>query len=367
MRANWIFSFLTRSALVAALLLPSLPLVADETNEALEIAWEFSAPAYSLRTDAAGKARIELPGFTQVDVAGEWRLPRQVQTLALPPQADLGSLWLEVVSKEVERLPGSYQAPLILPDRADTTEETEVMATGPGAMESSAYVRLLGSGQMRKWRFVRLEYRPFYYTAQSGQLDLVRRVRVRLHYRLEPASDRLSLLHDRLFDDLAAEQFANYAQVQAWYTPQDTPSAPAVTYDYVIITTNAIETNSTKLDDFILHKQNLGFQVLTITQDEYGGLTGQAPNGTAEKIREWLINNYLTYGIKYVLLIGNPDPDDPSSGSDTIGDVPMKMCWPRRTATDSYKEAPTDYFYADLTGNWDLEPGRRPVLWRVDG
>ena len=82
-----------------------------------------------------------------------------------------------------------------------------------------------------------------------------------------------------------------------------------------------------------------------VTEDEYGGLTGQAPNGTAEKIRQWLVNNYLSYSIEYVLLIGNPSP---------TGNVPMKMCWPRRGEA-SYQESPTDYFYADLTGNWDLD------------
>ena len=51
-------------------------------------------------------------------------------------------------------------------------------------------------------------------------------------------------------------------------------------------------------------------------------------------------------GIKYVLLIGDPAPE--------TGDVPMKMCWPRNHESE-YKESPTDYFYADLTGNWDLD------------
>ena len=124
-------------------------------------------------------------------------------------------------------------------------------------------------------------------------------------------------------------------------------------YDYVIITTNAIETNSTKLAAFVAHKQVQGHSVLVVTEDDYGGLTGQAPNGTAEKIRKWLIDHYASYGIEYVLLIGNPDPDDPSSGSDSVGDVPMKMCWPRRGDTDP--DSPTDAFYADLTGDWDVD------------
>jgi hypothetical protein len=118
-------------------------------------------------------------------------------------------------------------------------------------------------------------------------------------------------------------------------------------YDYVIITTNAIEAGSTKLASFITHKQSLGHTVLVVTEDDFGGLTGQAPNHKAERIRQWLKNNYVSKGIKYVLLIGDPHPYE--SGE---GDIPMKMCWPR--STSSY-DTPTDYFYADLTGNWDKD------------
>jgi hypothetical protein len=123
----------------------------------------------------------------------------------------------------------------------------------------------------------------------------------------------------------------------------------AEVYDYVIITTNAIEANSTKLASFITHKQSLGHTVLVVTEDDFGSLTGQAPNHKAEKIRQWLKNNYVSKGIKYVLLIGDPHPYESSEG-----DIPMKMCWPRYAST-THRESPTDYFYADLTGNWDKD------------
>jgi hypothetical protein len=87
--------------------------------------------------------------------------------------------------------------------------------------------------------------------------------------------------------------------------------------------------------------------VLVVTESDYGGLTGQAPNHTAEKIRQWLINHYIAYGIEYVLLIGDPHPYE--SGE---GDVPMKRCV---ISYGSTYYPPTDGFYADLTGNWDLD------------
>jgi hypothetical protein len=94
-------------------------------------------------------------------------------------------------------------------------------------------------------------------------------------------------------------------------------------------------------------------------------MTGQPPNGRAEKIRQWLIENYVNMGIKYVLLIGDPDPDYPFDPQDTVGSIPMKMCmahWDIHQPIYSLifmllfeDEYPTDYFYADLTGNWDFD------------
>jgi hypothetical protein len=55
-----------------------------------------------------------------------------------------------------------------------------------------------------------------------------------------------------------------------------------------------------------------------------------------------------------VLLIGCPDPDNPHDASDVVGDVPMKMCWPRVTDYSDFESA-TDHFFADLTGDWDLD------------
>jgi hypothetical protein len=96
-------------------------------------------------------------------------------------------------------------------------------------------------------------------------------------------------------------------------------SASPPTHNYFIITTNDIVANSDRLAAFIRLKQRFGYSVSVVTEDDYEGLIGQPPNGRAEKIRQWLINNYVP--MDYVLLIGNPDP--------AFDDIPMKMCWTR--------------------------------------
>ncbi|MFC1871389.1 C25 family cysteine peptidase [Chloroflexota bacterium] len=136
-------------------------------------------------------------------------------------------------------------------------------------------------------------------------------------------------------------------------TPSSASANGGGTYDYVIITTNDIVANSEYLDFFIKMKENEGHTVKIVTEDDFGSLTGQDPNDKADKIRKWLKDNYVSLGIEYVLLIGDPNPDDTKNPSDFVGDIPMKMCWPRYFRVGD--GAPTDLYYSDLTSNWDLD------------
>jgi hypothetical protein len=127
----------------------------------------------------------------------------------------------------------------------------------------------------------------------------------------------------------------------------------------VIITTNDIVANSDRLDNFINLKE-LTHDVLVVTEDDFDGLTAQPPNERPDKIRKWLIDNEGPLGIDYVLLIGDPDPDDPKDPGDDVGDIPMKYCWPNFLSWKAYESAayngcPTDYYYADLSSDWDLD------------
>jgi hypothetical protein len=132
------------------------------------------------------------------------------------------------------------------------------------------------------------------------------------------------------------------------------PPPGSSTFDYVIITTNEIVANSEELGHFAYMKTLEGHSVKIVTETDYGGLTGQYPNDLADKIRQWLMDNYQTMGIEYVLFVGDPDPDDPRDPGDHVGDVPMKMCF-----TVSYVPKnpgiPTELYFGDLDSDWDLD------------
>ncbi|HEX2973840.1 MAG TPA: C25 family cysteine peptidase [Tepidisphaeraceae bacterium] len=124
------------------------------------------------------------------------------------------------------------------------------------------------------------------------------------------------------------------------------PTGQQARADYVIITTSTIARNSKAIPDFVAHKQSRGYAVQVVTEESWGGGTGDV---AAERLRAWLRDNYRAMGIQYVLLVGDPNP--------STGDVPMKMTWPRNNAETypEYKDAPTDYYYADLTTDWDVD------------
>ena len=121
---------------------------------------------------------------------------------------------------------------------------------------------------------------------------------------------------------------------------------------YVIITTSAIIDASDELANFVAHKKSRGFNVKVITEKDFGGGVSDT---AADNIRRWLQKHYLTENIQYVLLVGDPHPE--------TGEIPMKMIW---THSGCKEPIPSDYYYADLTGNWDWNADGRYGMWPGD-
>ncbi len=102
----------------------------------------------------------------------------------------------------------------------------------------------------------------------------------------------------------------------------------------------------TKIDAFVEHKRARGFEVHLVDETVWGGGTG---DDGADNIRAWLQANYVELNLRYVLLIGDPRP---------TGDVPMRGSRPANNAYQDWAGNPvvlTDYYFAELDGNWDLD------------
>lgn len=311
---------------------------------------------YNITKDSSGLDVIYMEGFSDRVETGDPMLPQKTFDVLLPPNVDRSSLQLKVVSDETMVLDGTYEikpSPRWLPqqDNESATDATEVIKnlrtyqTNANYPEDSAQIK--PTSQMRKWIFVPVNFIPFQYNPVTKKLVLHKRLTVEISFSLkEPvASQDAELLVDTVFDEVAQAKFINYEEASSPYLGAGRDTLGEVSGNgYAIVTTNDIMSKSQELVNFMEHKRDLRLNVILLTETQYG----DGPD-RADKIRNWLHENYIEKGIKYVLLIGNPAPAE--SGIEE--EIPMKMCWPRLGADDGYQECPTDYFYADLTGNWD--------------
>lgn len=361
----------------------------------------FAAPAYTIKPDDQGNSRIIMQGFGDDLTPGHYLLPVQAHNVALPPDAVLSSVEVTAVEVETTTLPGPYHVAVAqeaslscgtaagVPRRAAVCGPAAVghasaagyrlwNITGQPATPASAAAQQLTSvslsrvGQMRKWLIADVTYAPFRYDAATGALTVAQKVVVTVHYRRDASRLDPALLQDRVMDAEANERLTNAEQAQTWYAAAASAtaaSAPAdKKYDYVIITTQDIVDHSSHLSALEYAKELRGHNVWIVTETTYDSYIGPAPETRADGIRKFLQAQYAARGIRYVLLIGDPDPVDPNDTADFVGDVPMKMTYPRLHATEypEWPNAPTDYYYSDLTGNWDLNGDGLSAVWPED-
>jgi hypothetical protein len=324
--------------------------------------------------EARGGQTIEMEGFDFLKEPGRPMLPERETLVLLPPGAR--ALSLEVEELDTRQLPGKFAIAPTPPFLPLSHSPASLDAVGAEMAEwkrvnRAAYsddraypretVRIVGSGTLRKYAYVRVAFRPFAYRASSGRLVLHDTVRARIDYELpDPASAEAALtatlLGDTLADERAAAEFANYDDLRALYEPEPTDASVRsglAHHDYVIITTPEL-LGAITASGFLDWKASLGFDVRTVltTDPEIGA---QAGSDIAERIRNFLRANYAPWGIEYVLLVGD------------YADVPMRLCYPDPqnhlhdppdpgTGPGS---VPTDAYYADLSlpdaESWDAD------------
>lgn len=292
-----------------------------------EQTYHFKAPDYRIEMLKDGFHKILMDGYFSYAVPGYPDVPSKIFQIAVPPDVDLKSIDIEYHERGKISL-GSFYIPE-LPPMETWVNGQRIIGKKADVYSNDLYypedtIEYLGFSQLRKWRIINIKYTPFLYNPVTKDLSFVPKVTLVIRYS-GPSVRVLSdiELADKVMDRRAKKILINYSEAKEWYLPKGVVLRPLQTYNYVIITTNSIQTNSTKLSDFVNYLTDKGYSVKVITETDFGSLTGQSPNHKAEKIREWLKNNYISMGIEYILLIGNPSPYE--SGE---GDIPMKLFWP---------------------------------------
>jgi hypothetical protein len=324
-----------------------------------------------------GKVFIE--NFSDCVIPGNPQLPQRCYNFIVHPDINWDTLNVSLLDDKSEILLETYSISPVPPASIKLIENgklIEKLYYGDGreiveGKDSTIYgadtfypenpVQLIPYSQMRKWKIARVLLQPVQYNPLTGEVRVIRSGAIIISYSTTDnaacSAESESVFSDSIADERVFKIAVNFTEMKKLYSPVSgktakeelSPKSLPTTYDYIIITTNYIRSNSAKLTEYVTHKQAQYYSVLVKTVEEIEAEYTRALKPTlfettdqrADRIKAFLKDKYIPYGIKWVLLIGSPNP--------STGDVPMKFCEP-----DQY-DAPTDAFYTDLTGRWDLD------------
>lgn len=303
-----------------------------------EIVVDLPFDASTLRTDVS---KAQFSGTPIFGLAGEPALPVYTVTLLLPPDADPKTVSAAIISATEISLTGRYVvAPVLAYVTSDGLKAYEpkkhirdgkdLDVYSADALFPKNYIRFVQPGQLRDYKLLDIAVQRFKYNPVSGKLIHLKSGKLVVNYKT--LGERVSLDHGTTAYamNLVKERTVNYTAM----IPRYAQLRALQKTTYAILTTASIQSASAELANFVAIRKNEGYNVIVVTESNWGGGTGST---AVTNIRNWLKNNYQSQGIEYVFILG-----DPSSNS------PVAMT-PGPTASD--KTPLIDYCYADLTGS----------------
>ncbi len=275
-----------------------------------------------------------IEGFEKLQIPGTAILPAKSVLIALPPGSNILSVDVRLGTPEYLESEGLAIAFPNLPlsgDQFATKNAVERWERNSAFFETMREPFPLKPVYHSKvshfWDipFVRISYFPL--ICEENVLRFYQSAQVVVNYT--------SSAHDSEIpgwvNQKASELFDNWEQMNTYYTS----GAREDSFDYVILTHDSL---FNAFDSLVDWKTTIGFTVRLMSIDSVYAQYPGADN--ADRIRNFLIDKYQSWGIHYVLLGGNIDM------------IPMKLCFPD---SGHNFDTQTDYYFAELTDNWDSD------------
>ncbi|MDD3627282.1 MAG: C25 family cysteine peptidase, partial [bacterium] len=283
------------------------------------------------------------------------KLPGKTFNILLPPGAVFRELQVtEISSEKIDGINLRPAMPLI-PLNGDKEFIKQVMLNAAKTKElvystdkffPEIDYTVISSGIFRKYSYVTVRVHPFRYNPVTKELRIIKNFLINISYD-DNASDikmNNSFFYDDAFRKEASETFVNFSQFDSSYHRLKS-GKNGESYDYLIVVHNLTTDINNMLNDFRNWKKALGHSVKTI---DYTNDCGGTPAG----LRNYLKNNYLSWNSKYLLIISNDNSPIQNPGTST-SDIPMIRMYPPNYINFYANYYPSDYWYADLTGDWD--------------
>jgi hypothetical protein len=319
--------------------------------------------------------------------SGEPDIPWKVMHVLLPPNAKLSTVEAQLQaeyetsteSRSILPVPPKAtwidgQQLIVWPEGKNIVDGRDVDIYQQDAFWPAVDKQIVTTGIKRQWKVARIAIPMLRYNPVTGQVQTLLNAESNIDFAKLPKGQVKIKKKDRVGRPFIKKLAVNFDTAIASYDGQavedaseslnkaEIASASLSSTGYTIITTNAIQNASTKLADFISHKQSLGFAVKVVTEAVSASSTHYLSGATAAErssnVYDWLMSNYLTDDTLYVLIIGDPRFEPSDFGTS----VPMMSL-----NTGSGAETPTDWQYSDfqVDFNWEVIVGRIPYYGSI--
>jgi len=284
---------------------------------------------------AATLTRATIADAPLIANVGEPLLPVYTTQIVLPYGFDVTGVTVQADDKVT--LDGTYHIEL--------ATELNALSYGDNGSASplDALYDVVGVGSRRGVNILTVNLMPVEYLQATGTISYYDEffVDVQLALSSEVSSityrpDDIRPLADQVDNPDVLSSYETGGEGEA--APLSSMVDPADSYDYVIITNNALATASADYDlaDFITHKEGMGYTVSMVTvEDIYANYTG---DDTPEQVRNFIIDAYDNWETDFVLL----------GGDSTV--IPVRKLLVLGIAPDYID---SDFYYQCLDGDFD--------------
>jgi len=270
---------------------------------------------------------------------GQPMLPWFASKILLPPGEEIASV--EFIGQDIQKIYGSYQLMPMQYSQPISKGASGIFAKDQSVYESDASYPLQNTNQGRTdfWgghSIGMINYTPIIYHPKSGEISFYRQVTLVIHTKTTArAQNALKLISPQKQLNKEITAFVENPKALKGY-----PIASSKNDDYemLIVTTSQF---ASSFDTLVKHYLIRGIRAQVKTKsDIISEMSGQ---DTQEKIRNYIIQEYTSHGIMYVMLGGDVDQ------------IPYRGFYCQVQSSSVYEDSdiPSDLYYSALDGTWN--------------
>ncbi|MCG2826396.1 MAG: C25 family cysteine peptidase, partial [Thermoplasmatales archaeon] len=363
----------------------------EDGSQSVGLSFDFLKPIISKK---GGYDTVVIDGLYNHAMPGEPVLPFKTAKILLPEGKNL--LSVNVATSDKVMLNGRFniepgQKPVPLMDGIDETETNKQISQGsskplpyntvlknkqdrtppnqtiysssepfPGKLYDSIGVQVF-----RGYRILILNLYPVQYIPKTGEIYYFENMDIEI--RTGHGYIVNSLLRNTAEDKKQVHELVDNPDAVFTYSAADSEQRtristlvnPTTSYDYVILTNNALNASAGAytFQDLASFKNTQGIATTIVTVENIlneSSYWDSNPlfNDTQAIIRNFITDAYMNWGIEYVLLGGDGDGADVGGESgDSI--IPVRTLYATAVDGDQGDQIPADMYYGCLDGNWN--------------